>query len=137
MLAARRRSAARPPGDLERLLERLDAQPDAVGQHAVQLGERAVGVEPIAARGEQAERDRGRLAGGEQQRRHPVAGPQAVAAGRAALGLDRDPQRPQRLDVAPYRARVDAEPRRQLRATRRGAVLERLEQLEHTIGLGH
>jgi len=103
----------------------------------VQLGERAVGVEPVAARGEQAERDRGRLAGGEQQRRHPVAGAQAVAARRSALGLDRNPERAQRFDVAAHGPRVDAQARGQLRPARRRAVLERLQQLEHTVCLGH
>ena len=137
VLAARRRRAARPAGDLKRLLERLDPQPHAVRQHAVELGQRAVGVEPVAPRGEQAERDRGRLAGGEEQRRHPVAGSQPVAAGRAALGLDRDAERAQRLDVAPHRARVDAEPRGQLGPAGRRAVLERLQQLEHAVGLRH
>jgi hypothetical protein len=61
--------------EAERLLERLDAQPHVVGQHAPDLRERAVGVKAVAARSDQPERDRGRLRGREHQWRHAVAGP--------------------------------------------------------------
>ena len=37
-----------PAGEAERLLERLDAQPQAVGEHATDLGERAVGLDAEA-----------------------------------------------------------------------------------------
>ena len=95
VLAAGRRRAARPAGDLQRLLERLDPQPHAVGQHAVELGERAVGVEPVAPRGEQAERDGRRLAGGEAA---------AAASGSRAAGGSRRPGRARPRRGSPARA---------------------------------
>ena len=72
---------------------------------------------------------------GEHQRRDAVAGLEAVGAAAAALALDRDAEVAQGDDVAPDRADVDAEPPRELRARRRRAVLERLEQREHAVGL--
>ena len=78
--------------EAERLLEGLDAPADLVRQDAADLRERAVGVESVTAGGQEAQRDGGGLGRGQHQRRHAVAGPQAIAAGGAALGLDGDAQ---------------------------------------------
>jgi hypothetical protein len=124
-------------GEAERVLERLDAEPDAVGEDAADLGQGGVGLEAEAPRGHQSEGDRRGLARREHQRRDAVAGPQPIAAATAALALDRDAEIAQGDDVAPDGANVHAERRGELRAGRGRPVLKRLEQHQHAIGLRH
>ncbi len=129
-----RRGAARDR-EAERLLERLHLPAQRRGQNPVDLRERAVdrvgrAVRPGAARREQAEHDDDRLLVAEHQRRQPVAGADPVAAADAALPLDRDPELLQHTDVAPCRARVDAESVGDLAPGRERTRLQQLEQLE-------
>ena len=78
-VARHRRPGPRRGGEAERRLERDDPPAEEVGQHAVDLRERAVGralaaVEPLPARRDQPEHDGDRLVVREHERRQAVPG---------------------------------------------------------------
>ena len=123
------------PREAERLLERLHLAAKRRRQHPVDLRERAVdrrgslsSPEPRFASSPSTTTTAS--SSREHQRRQPVPRPDPVAAADAALPLDGDPELLQHADVAPCRARVDAEPVGDLPARRQGPRLQQLEQLE-------
>ena len=125
--------------EAEGLLERLHLASERRRQHPVDLRERAVdrrggAVVAGAAVRKQPEHDDDRLLVGEHQRRQPVAGADPVAAADAALPLDGDAELLQHADVAPRRARVDAEAVGDLAPGRERPRLQQLEQLEQSGG---
>ena len=70
----------------------------------------------------------------EQQRRELRAGPEAVAAGRTQVHLDRVVEGPQLVDVAAHRAHRHPEPVGQFRAGPLGAGLQQREQAQQAGG---
>ena len=135
--AADGRAAGRGRREAERLLERHDLAAQLGREHAQDLRERAVdrlvaAAERRSARTDQPEHDGDGLVVVQHQRRQAIARADAVAAADAALPLDRDVERLQRLDVAADGARVDAEALRDLAPGRERLRLEDLQQLEQT-----
>ena len=122
---------------LEGRLERLDPAPDTLGQHAMDLGERAVGTvraQPETTGRDKPEDDGRGLVVGEHERRETEARLQAIAPADAALAFDRDSELLQRRDVAADRAAVDPELVRDLTTRRQRPCLEELEELEQAGG---
>ncbi len=111
-------------------------QPD--GQHPVELGQRpergVAGAGYRATRaGEQRDRGGDRLLVVEQQRRQVLPRAELVAAADALAGVHRVAEGAQPLDIAPYRARGDAEPVGELGPGPDLALLQQAEQGEHPL----
>ena len=127
-----RRSAAVPAQRRHVGMHSVDATSQPVGQHLLELRERAHrrfldAFDRRAGGGAEADRDRHCFVVVEQQGREVRAGRQPVAAGNPRRGVDRVAELAEPLDVSPQRTGADLEVVGQLRP---GPELVGLEQRE-------